>query len=211
MTKKITTKLQRPAKFTLFVTSYFPLFVLIIGKQLSGNLAYLQFAGVSSKTLWVFFTKFGLSILLSILSIAGFLGVYWTFSNLKKESKNGIPATLTDVKNRNNESIGYIATYIIPFLFEDLNGPFEFFSIVFLLAVIYKIYVNSTMVIINPILSFWYSIYEINYKIGATSRNALVITRSSELLEGERVKLYQIGFKLYYASEFEESQEKNDV
>lgn len=208
--KKIAS-LQPLAKMVLFVTSYLPLFILIIFRQVYENWAYLNWAGFSRESVWTVFTRFGLSGVLLFVSLFGSLGAIWTLTNLQKAAKNGRPAKLVDVKNRNNESIGYIATYIIPFLFQNLSSPFEFFSVIFLLIVIYSIYVNSTMLIINPVLGRWYSIYEIAYEQNGTIKNGMIISRSPEILEGESIKLYQIGFKLYFGAEFVTQKEDRDV
>lgn len=209
--KKKTASLQPLAKIVLFVTSYLPLFILIIFRQVYENFSYLSWGGFSRETLWTFFTKFGLSTVLLVVSVFGSVGAYLTLTNLEKAARNGEPANLIDVKNRNNESIGYIATYIIPFLFQNLGSPVEFFSVIFLLIVIYSIYVNSTMLIINPVLGRWYSIYEITYEQKGVNKNGMIISRSAEILEGERIKLYQIGFKLYFGAEFVTQKEERDV
>jgi hypothetical protein len=211
MTDKKTTKLRFLAKFTLFVTSYLPLFVLLIVRQIYDGWANLIWGGLSQESIFLFLNKFGLSVVLSVISVGGIVGAVWTFQNLRMNAANGSPAKLVDVKNKNNESIGYIATYIIPFLFDKLSGPFEFFAITFLLVVIFNIYVNSTMLIINPVLGMWYSIYEITYTQGETKKNGMIISRSPELLEGERIKLYPIGFKLFYGSDFEKTMEVTNV
>jgi hypothetical protein len=65
--------LHRVAQFALFVSSYFPLFLLIIIRQISENFEYLHWAGLSLVGIKVFFTKFSLSAILSIISIWGYL------------------------------------------------------------------------------------------------------------------------------------------
>lgn len=49
------------AQFSLFVSSYLPLFLLLIVRQISVNSEYLNWAGFSWEAVMVFGAKFGLS------------------------------------------------------------------------------------------------------------------------------------------------------
>ena len=48
------------AQFSLFVSSYLPLFLLLIVRQISVNSEYLNWAGFSWEAVMVFGAKFGL-------------------------------------------------------------------------------------------------------------------------------------------------------
>ena len=69
------------------------------------------------------------------------------------------------------------------------------------MGLIYAIYTNSNMILINPLLSIWYSLLEIEYKLigdsTGTTHDALIITYK----ENVDYQMYQIGFKLYYGKE----------
>lgn len=186
------------AKFALFATSYSPLFLLIIVKQVYDNYSFLHFGGLNSEALACFFSKFFVATMLIGVILFGFIGCYILLSNLKKK-RGGDYVTITDVNNRNSESVGYIATYIIPFVFQDFGSLYEIFSIIFLLFVIYTSYVNSNMLLINPILSiFKYSLFEIRYVQNNIEKSGLVITKDPLIKEGDDIKISAIGFKLYY-------------
>lgn len=187
------------AQFALFVTSYFPLFALIIIRQVSENSDFLHFSGLDWASIKLFFSKFGLSAILSIVSIIGLFGYWKTLGNIEEVAENGRPVKIKDVKNKNSEAIGYIATYIIPFLFQSFSGWYECVSVLFLLGIIYRIYINSSLLLINPILSFRFSIYEIEYKDGDKEKNGLVISRDKYLQDEADIKIYEIGHKLYFA------------
>jgi hypothetical protein len=188
------------AQFALFVTSYLPLFILIIARQISENSNYLHWSGFSVNAFEVFILKFGLSSVLTVVSILGFLGFRATLGNIQEVAKNGFPVNLKEVSNKNSESIGYIATYIIPFLFQSFNGIYECVSVLFLLIIIYRIYVNSSLLLINPILSIKYAIYEIEYDNNGMTRKGLAISKDKYLNDDAKVKLYEIGYKLYFAT-----------
>lgn len=187
------------AQFTLFVTSYFPLFALIIIRQVSENIGYLNFGGFDWATIKLFVLKFGLSVILSVISIVGLFGYSKTLGNIKEVAENGRPVKIKDVKNKNSEAIGYIATYIIPFLFQSFSSWYECVSVLFLLGIIYRIYINSSLLLINPILSFKYSIYEIEYTDGNKEKNGLIISLEKYLQDEANIKIYEIGHKLYFA------------
>lgn len=187
------------AQFALFVTSYFPLFLLIIIRQVSENSDYLNYAGFEWVSIKVFLLKFGLSAILSMVSLIGLFGYWKTLGNIEEVAENGRPVKIKDVKNKNSEAIGYIATYIIPFLFQSFSSWYECISVLFLLGIIYRIYINSSLLLINPILSFRFSIYEIEYTDGDKEKNGLIISRDKYLQDEADIKIYEIGHKLFFA------------
>jgi hypothetical protein len=195
-----TNKLHGIAQFVLFLTSYTPLFLLICFKQIYENSLFLNWDGLNFPAIIIFLQKFGLSLFLLIVSIFGISGCTLLFKNLEKDSKNGDNVTLTEINNRNSESIGYIATYIVPFLFQSFNGWYEITALLFLMIIIYRIYINSNLLIINPLLSFKYSIFEMEYEKGGKRRTGLIITKEKVMDEGSMIKIYPIGHKLFYAS-----------
>lgn len=191
--------LRKEAQFVLFVTSYLPLFILIILKQFSENYPYLHWGGFNLDAIIFCVQKFGLSIIFMTISAMGIVGCKFLFQNLERLSPNGDNVTVYKIDNKNSESIGYIATYIVPFLFQSFNGWYELAALLFLLLIIYRIYVNSNLILINPILSFKYSLFEIEYQQqNGKIRNGLIITKDRHLEEDSIIKIYEIGFKLFY-------------
>ena len=191
--------LHGAAQFALFVSSYLPLFILIIVRQISENYLYLHWVGLSNQGIINFVSKFGLSAILICVSILGLIGFIKTLANIEEVAENGFPVTVKEVTNKNSEAIGYIATYIIPFLFQSFSGWYECFSVLFLLTVIYRIYINSTLLLINPLLSFKYAIFEIEFQEKGKSKKGLIISKDKYLLDDANLKLYEIGHKLYFA------------
>ena len=189
------------AQFALFVSSYLPLFILIIVRQVSENSVFLHWADFSFVGIKIFALKFGLSTILILVSIIGLFGYWQTLGNIEEVAKNGNPVTVKDVKNKNSEAIGYIATYIIPFLFQSFTGWYECVSVLFLMVIIYRIYINSSLLLINPLLSFKFSIYEIEYVENNKNKNGLIISRDKCLQDDSNIKLYEIGHKLYFATD----------
>lgn len=197
--------LHRIAEFVLFSTSYIPLFILIVLKQISENKNYLNWGGFNCESINLFIEKFGFSLSLIIISIFSLIGCTFLFSNFRRNINNGEIVILSDVRNRNNESIGYIATYIIPFIFQSFNTYYEIFAFLFLMVIIYRIYVNSNLLLINPILSFKYSIFEIEYiQQCGKKRCGLIIIDDKYVIEDTKINIYPIGYKLFFANNREQ-------
>lgn len=197
--------LRRAALFSLFITSYIPLFFIVIGKQLKDGCEYMNCVGWSKNAVCCFLSHFGMASLLALLSIVGIVGIVVLLRNLKKNLPNGQTVTVTKISNRNSEAIGYIATYIVPFLASDFSSWFECVVFVVLMGLIYVIYTNSNMILINPLLSIWYSLLEIEYKVvgdaHGDTHDALIITDTKDYREHVNYQIYQVGFKLYYGKE----------
>ena len=119
------------AQFALFVTSYSPLFALIIIRQVSENSDFLNYANFEWISIKLFLSKFSLSAILTLFSIVGLYGYKKTLGNIEEVAENGRPVRIKDVKNKNSEVIGYIATYIIPFLFQNFSSWYECFRLSF--------------------------------------------------------------------------------
>ncbi|QXP65761.1 hypothetical protein [Polaribacter sp. AHE13PA] len=199
MNKRIANNLERRAQFALFVTSYLPLFILIIFKQIYTNLSFLNYGDFDLVSINLFIEKFGLSIILSFVSIYGYYGAMKTLNNIHKSSENGFPVKITDIKNKNSESIGYIATYIIPFAFQNFDNWLELISVCFIIYIIYRVYINSSLLLINPVLNLKYSIFEFEFEENKKLKNGILISKNNELQEDDLVKLYSIGNKMYYS------------
>lgn len=193
--------LNKKAQRSLFITSYIPLFGLLILKQVSINIEYLEWGGVSLTSVSIFVEKFGLSFILLMITIWGIGGAKATFTNLEKRILNGFPIKITNIKERSSESINYIATYIMPFLFQSFDGWVDLVSIIIILLIIYRIYINSTLLLVNPILNLFYGFYEIEYGENGIINLGYIIIRNKLLVESDKIKIYPIGHKMFYAKE----------
>lgn len=113
---------------------------------------------------------------------------------------DGDVVKIIDIENKNNESISYLFTYLLPFLFQDLSDPISVFSLTILLLVTFLIYSNSSMILINPTLAIRYSLYSIEYVGGeGLKRKGMMICENKYLDEDDCIKIQKIGYKLFYA------------
>ena len=191
-------KLTNIATFVLFVTSYIPLFGLLILRQIKQNTEFLNFGGFQSVSLLMALEKFGLSYFFLSVSVFGFIGLKFLLINLENKKSNGELVKITEVENKNSESISYISTYIIPFIFQDTNDLFDITSIFIVLTIIFFIYTKSNMVVINPILSITHTLYQIDYSKKNKTKKALLITKESDLETDQEIKMNLITKNIYY-------------
>lgn len=202
---KNSTSLNRISRFVLFGTSYLPLAFLVFLKQLFENSNYLHWGGWTIESIKIFITKFGFSLAMLTICLLSFIGHLILMQNLRKDlDDNGDIVTISNISNKNSESIGYIATYILPFIFQNYSTLYEIISFAVLIMIIYHIYVNSSMIVINPILNCKYSILDIDYlNQNGKQKNGLMIVKKEDLIDEEhKIKIYPIGFKLYIAKKY---------
>lgn len=195
-----TNYLRTVPKLILFLTSYSPLFVCIIVRQLYYNRSFLHFAGFNKTGILCLLQKFGLSIFLGFLLALVILGTIIFIKKLRSISKNGNNVTVKSISNKNAESIGYIATYIIPFLFQSFDELGDIIPLLILLIVIYRIYVTSSLLLVNPVLNCRYSLFEMEYEEKGDIKQGLMISPFRDIYESDNIKIFNIGYKLFYVN-----------
>jgi hypothetical protein len=173
-------------------------------RQVWKNAAYLHWGGISEVTLITYLKYFGLSTLLILASIAGLIGLLIFLSNIKQVAlTNGDRVRVVDIDNKSSEAITYLFTYIIPFVFQDLSSWPDIISICVLLSVTYFIYVNSTLILINPTLNWKYALYLADYTDDLVPSpkilRAMIMTEQKLLEEDDRLLIRKVGHKLYFA------------
>lgn len=195
-----TNYLRTVPKLILFLTSYSPLFVCIIVRQLYYNRSFLHFAGFNKTGILCLLQKFGLSIFLGFLLALVILGTIIFIKKLRSISKNGNNVTVKSISNKNAESIGYIATYIIPFLFQSFDELGDIIPLLILLIIIYRIYVTSSLLLVKPVLNCRYSLFEMEYEEKGDIKQGLMISPFRDIYESDNIKIFNIGYKLFYVN-----------
>lgn len=191
-------ELNKLTMFVMFITSYIPLFGLLVIRQIKQNIEYLNFGGINKENILIALEKFGLSYFFISASIFGYVGLRFLLSNLGLKKSNGDLVKIIDVENKNSESISYISTYIVPFIFQDTNNYFDISSIFIVLIIIFFIYTKSNMIVINPILSITHTLYQIEYSRKGKNRKGLLITTEEDIDCGQEIKINLITKNIYY-------------
>ena len=195
-------KLHLGARISLFIVAYLPLFMIMCFVQVYNYSDYLHWKGINLESVTLFFKHFGAVSILMSLSFFGLLGFFIFLMNVKRRCKtSGRTVRIIDIENKNNESISYLFTYVIPFVFQDLSTLTNVIPIAILLIVTALIYINSSMILINPTISISYTLYQVTY-IDIESqkqRSGMILTKSKYLEEDDLLDIEDVGPKLFYA------------
>jgi len=195
-------KLPTSVKLSLFISSYFPLFLIIIIRQIEQNINFLAFGGINIHAIKLLLSKFGITIILSFILLFGLIGIYIFIKNMKKLVQNNYyELVAVKIQNKNTESIGYVATYLLPFVFKTYSTLFDVIQVILLLSVMYVIYSHSTLIVVNPLLNLKYSLYEIEYyniKSPEVIRNGILIIDCHYLENGDIIKARDMKKKVFF-------------
>ncbi len=200
-TKRASTRINRLvglAPIVLFLSSYVPLFVLIIVRQTLSNLEYLTWGGITMESIVCMIRHFGMSVVCLILTFFGLIGTWLVFDNLNRRVESGHTFKIEELSSMNDEPLAYIATYIIPLLFGDYNNLTDSFTVICVFYIVYSLYVRSKLILVNPILSLRYSIYNVKFKDGDIPRQGILISSDNDILENDQVKMYNVGHQLFF-------------
>ena len=94
----------------------------------------------------------------------GLISLLVTFLYIsRRERKGGVSqAKITAVEKRDENVVGYIASYLIPFVTFPLDKPEQIAALLVFVAVLLVLYINSNMLYINPMFNLvGYHLYQI--------------------------------------------------
>ena len=176
------------------------MFFIMIFRQFYLYREKLRWGGFNEESIFCFLKYFGAATILIALSLIGILGLIILLKNINRRLENN-PETITvlDIENKNSESVSYLFTYVIPFVFQDLSLLDNVVPVFILFIVTFCIYMHSSLILINPTISFWYNLYSIEYSEGSFTKRAMILTREKYLEEKDKVQIKKIGHKLFYA------------
>lgn len=139
------------APIVLFLSSYIPLFLLIAVRQVLSNSEFLIWGGLHFGTFINFMSHFGMATACLFLTCYGFVGTYITFKNIDEKVENGNIVKIIEISSMNDEPLAYVATYIVPIMFNDYSNLADNITVLCIFYVVYKLYVrsNNTLLIIT--------------------------------------------------------------
>jgi hypothetical protein len=186
------------APLVLFLSSYMPLFALIIVRQAFSNHDYLVWGGFCIDGIINLLHYFGVSIVCAFFVGFGLLGTYYTLRNIDAKVDNGYNVMVTEISSMNDEPLAYVATYIIPIMFQNYSDLSDVITLMIIFYIVYRLYIHSKLILVNPILSLKYSIFNIKFQDGNIMRQGILISKDKYIEEGEIAKIYNVGYQLYY-------------
>jgi len=160
----------------LFLSSYFPLALII----------WILFFEERPLLAWV---SLGMGLLGLIGMFVYFLGFAPRMSPIREK--------VTSRHARGGEVMGYVASYIIPFVTLPLSGWQQIASFVIFVFILGVVYVNSEdMIRVNPMLNLLlgYRLYEVTLEHGEDSY-ALITRR--RIKRGDTVSLVTVGSGIF--------------
>lgn len=146
----------------LFFSSYLLLFVILFIREV-GN----YFSNSSSIESFPAMVKILTYFILCVLSVASiiFFKKSYAFSSIDEK----VLISINNVSNGNQEIVSYLLTIVIPLVSDisysiSTNDWINLITMILILLFMLLIYVNSNLVVINPLLViFGYSINKINF------------------------------------------------
>ncbi len=158
----------------LFISSYFPL-ILIFCIFLIGKYPYWA-AGIMA---------------VGILSLS--IMVLYFRSSLR--TMTAFQDKVTAFQKHDADVMGYIASYLIPFVTFPLDNVQQTAALSVFVAVLLVVYVNSNMIYINPVLNLaGYHLYEVNIERSAQSH--YFIARQRVVL-GEMIRFVRLSDDIF--------------
>lgn len=180
---------------SLYLSSYSPLLLILIIK--------IGFNAMQSDN--IDYTIVFICIFLILSLTISIYGAFKTFSNIDKQ-KDGTIVKLLQYENKNNDILGYIATYIIPFIIDSsTENVINIICLLIFMVVVYNIYVHSNLLLINPILSFKYSIFSFTYLHDDKEIVSYMVIKNKNMdplmsnNNNSEIKIKQLWHNLYYA------------
>ena len=154
----------------LFLSSYFPLALIFF------------FLFVEQQPVW--------AIAVLAISFSGLI-IMWLYFFLFAPRLGSIQERINSLQRRDADVMGYIASYLLPFVAIPFGGWQQGAALLIFVAVLGIVYVNSNMIHINPMLNlFGYHLYEITLEHSEAPHS--LITRR-HIAVGETIHLVDIG------------------
>lgn len=171
--------LKNWAKWLLFFSSYFPLYVIIAVKTRTSNFNLLLF-----QTPVYHVSGYKLSLISGLFLIFGLFVLAFLYVVIRfKRAENGQTKEVGEPAERNELIITYILVHVVPFAFIDYSNTLNLLAFIFLFLSIGVIQVRSSYLYVNPILSAMrYDLYEIE---DADTRGQMLLVKTHEHANSE--------------------------
>lgn len=176
-------------KIIFFISSYIPLYLLLIIKNILERTTDKGKFDVPNSPLSnnYFFDEINdyVIIFLLIISICSLLFLY----NLIKKQACDYTYKIKEITNQTSEIyFNYISLYLLPCIGLSLNNITDIFVLLFIMIIIGYIYVSNNLTFINPVLQFLgYNIYDAKLYSTATKKTfkAIIIINKKIIIENE--------------------------
>jgi len=168
-------------KLGLFLSSYFPMFLILFIKNFYNLYITIVFILVS------LYSIFWLSLL-----------VYDSKKDKGKETYH-----VLNYEDKTTQSLNYLAPYIISFLGFNLDKWQDWTVLVIFLALIFAVYVNSNLIYMNPLLScVSRRIYQVEVcnpiECESTKNEILLITKKEHIDKNKKIRIKELDWGVFW-------------
>ena len=187
-------QLRTGFKILLFFSAYTPLFVLLLLKLCSQISQWFQKLPIDNSIQPVFFLFPSVTELIVFLALVAIIilpnVVLWIIISETRKTNNPLPVKISQIKEMNHIYIGYLMSYVIPFLSFNFTDLFDIAAIFLLLALVCFIYINSNLLYVNVMLSiFRYNLFKIT---DSEDNEYRLITKNKNLVRNDDLRIASI-------------------
>ena len=155
--------LKTKYKILMFLSSYTPLFLILLLKvlsQITENIQPLSWDNILGYATSNILNDTIVIIMVILIIVPNIILV--SILRDTKRTTNPKDLEVNSVKKMNHIYMEYLVTYIIPFLSFDFFNLFDMIALLVLLLTICIIYINSDLLYINIIFNIWgYNLYRV--------------------------------------------------
>ncbi len=164
---------SKKTKFMLFLSSYFPLYIII---------------SVTQRNVWGYYAV--TPIVIGLSSIIWLLG--WLLWAKQRSTEELI---IKKAHSKDPEVVAYIISYMIPFATTKMSDVDSAVIVLIFFILIMVLSMNSNLVFINPVLNMLgYHLYEVELESG---NNLILIIGLERLLAGQKVEVRRVSESIY--------------
>jgi hypothetical protein len=184
-------QLRTGFKILLFFSAYTPLFVLVLLKLCSQISQWFHKFPPDNSIQPVFFLFPSITELIIFLTLMAIIIlpniVLWAIITETLETNNQLPIKISQTKEMNHIYIGYLMSYVIPFLSFSFTDLFDIAAILLLLTIVCFIYINSNLFYVNVMLSiFGYNLFKIT---DSEDNEYRLITKSKNFVRNQEIQI----------------------
>lgn len=175
-------KLRSWVKIALFLSSYIPLYLIIIARNWWTTVEVGRYTIPWIAVFFVALTIFSGYALRKVLSL--------------RRSEEPKPRDIDSYRRKNDLLTNYLVAYIVPFANIDLTTIGGWAALLVFFFVLASIQINSDQLYTNPVLALiGYDIYEIDDSDGRSSD--LIVIKRNENISGQSIDVVQISDNIY--------------
>lgn len=144
---------------------------------------------------------FKANFLASMFSIATLIGL-WSYIKLSLATSNSsdIPFTAINVEPVNQESMSFLATYVIPTACLDFSGAKQTVISVSLIIMLGILYARTDMFYANPSLTILgFNTYKCSGKFKHGQKDKIILICRGEIVENQKIAYIKLDEKIYFA------------